>query len=132
MDAKQYFRECCKELGIDDSKFFALGNQNGETKNRLCFRPSRNAEWESHIFAINYYSTHGIYVAWRTEIGRYTKREVFSVKKESLSHIPSNFVMTVSKGVPYSNWDQELVYAFKPDSVKLFLEQCVLSAVYNQ
>ena len=132
MDSKNHFRECCKDLGIDDSALFRLGNQNGETKNRLRFKTSYDPERHPQLFAVNYFSKYGIYVAWRTEVGRITRREVFSVLKEDVSCVPSNFVMTVSKGVPYSNWDQELVYAFQPDSVKLFLEQYVLHGIHNK
>ena len=132
MDGKEYFRECCKDLGIDASEFFRLGNQNGETKNRLRFKPSYNSEKHSQIFAVNYFSAYGIYVAWRTEVGRITKREVFSIKKEDVSHVPSNYILPISKAVEYSGWAQEMVYAFRLDSVKLFLQKYILSGTEKE
>lgn len=54
MDGKKYFCECCKDLGIDHSKLFKLGNQNTEEKGQLKFHPYYNPEKQSQIFAVNH------------------------------------------------------------------------------
>lgn len=132
MDGKQHFRDCCAVLGLDATQLFKLGNQNTVEKGRLKFTPSYTAKKQTQIFAVNYYSAYDIYVAWQTEVGNIKKRYTFSVNKESVMHVPPNCVFPVPKDVGYSGWGQEMVYAFRPDSVKLFLQKYIIPSISEE
>jgi len=125
MEGKQYFIECCKELGIDSDKYIKIGKQAGQ-KNRLVYKSEYTSRKSTQLYAVCYYKNEDLYVAWSLKEKKPNTYNYFSVKKDDVIETPQNEILHVQKAIEYSGWDEEVVYSFRRSAVKLFLETHVI------
>lgn len=128
MNGKEYFRKCCKELGLDLDTYFFLCSQMTSKGNRYGYSCSKAAKMESQLFAVKYFEHEGFYLAWQLKKLQTTQN--FSVsKKEVINRIynaKKEKTYTVTKYIDRINGEHEIVYLFYPEALKLFLEKHII------
>lgn len=122
MDAKLYFRNCCKELNIDCDELFKVGAQNPKDKVQLQYSCQAYSRKESNIYAVCFFESVGLYVAWDLRVYKSKTHNKFNIKKEDVCKQFKGELTTVTKLTEYSGWGEEEVYVFSPEKVNDFLE----------
>ena len=123
MDGKRYFKECCKDKGIDCDALFRIGKSNAAKSDRLKYRCSYLSRKESQLFVVCYFERENVYIAWSLKEKKAAKKSDFSVKVSDI-HLPlGNEITPVKKAIEYHGWGQEAILVFAPEKVSDFLER---------
>ena len=122
MNGKQYFRNCCKTMGIDCDKYFQLGECRGYVTERLKHNFDYRNRKESHLFAVCYVAKENLYVAWDLKAEKAAKKTCFSVKWFDNNLLMDNKIFCVQKSIEYQGRGEETVLAFKAELLSEFLE----------
>lgn len=124
MDGKKYFREVCKQNGIDCDTYFKIGAQKAENNAGYVYQCPAVYRKKSHIYAINYVKVLDAYIAWNLNEPKAKSKNVFRVLKTSLTDLREGQLLSVIKPIEYSGWDKETVYAFDRTAITSFLDMC--------
>jgi len=122
MDGKKYFRGCCKDLGIDCGTFIKLGAGDPKDAKRFLFQCGHTKRKPSQLFAVKYFGSEDVYIAWSLREPKAKMKDVFSLSKRKIEPLRPGQVLAIEKGIGYPAWDTETVFAVKPDAVPRFLE----------
>lgn len=122
---QKYFRDCCKQLNIDCDTLFYTGLSHSTSGERLCYYINKEKS-PLPIYAICYFQSMDIYVAWDLKNCR-LKRNKLSIAKCKADKVIPNQIYKATKHVNNRGGEEETVYIFQPNSVKRFLETYILS-----
>ena len=101
MDGKLVFREACGAAGIDCDTYFKIGCQCGENNAGYVYKCPATSRNESQLYAVNYITPLGLYVAWFLKEGKKEKYESFRVLKSALTAYNPGEVFSVPKPLEY-------------------------------
>lgn len=124
LDGKKYFHEACRQHGIDCDTYFKVGSQTIENSAGYVYRCPHTNRKPSQIFAVNYLRDMDIYLAWSLEEPKSSQKDVFRLLKSSLASFQKGNILSVSKAIEYSGWNEETVFAFDRTAVVDFLKMC--------
>lgn len=127
LDGKEYFRNTCKEFGIDCNRYFKIGAQNTIKGNGYAFHSDSRNRAETVQFMINYVKALDAYIAWNLNEPKAKSKSNFSVLTSELSPLQDNQILLITKAIEYSSWNQETVFAFKRTAVEGFLKLCMIN-----
>ena len=123
MDGKRYFKECCRDKGLDCDALFQIGKSNAAKSDRLKYHYSYLSRKESQIFVVCYFEKENVYIAWNLKEKKAAKKSDFSVKRSDLDLPLVDKIVSVKKAIEYEGWGEETVLAFTPERVSDFLER---------
>ena len=123
MDGKRYFKECCKDKGIDCEALFRIGKSNAAKSDRLKYHYSYLSRKESQIFVVCYFEKENVYIAWNLKEKKAAKKSDFSVKRSDISFPLGNAIVPITKAIEYQGWGEESVLAFAPEQIPKFLKE---------
>lgn len=123
MDGKRYFRDCCKQAGLDCDSLFQLGRSSAAVGERLSHRFNCGTRKDSQIFAVCYVEKENVYAAWSLKAEKASKKSHFSVKWADVDFHLHNGHSSASKAVEFQGHGKELVRIFPPEGVPEFLNQ---------
>ncbi len=126
MDGKQYFRECCKQIGIDCDTFVQLSAGNPKNSTRFIYQSDHMKRKDSQLFAVKYFEKENVYIAWNLKERGGSCKNGFSLSKKKIDGLQAGQVLAISKGLGYPSWDMENTFAFGPDAVIRFLKTYVV------
>lgn len=126
MDGKQYFRDCCEELGFSCDTLIKLGSGNPKDKERFFYQCSHLKRIPTQLFAVKYFSGEDIYIAWNLQEPYGKGKDGFSLLKREVQGLRSDQILACRKRINNSNHDEETVFAFKPEAVTRFLKTYVV------
>lgn len=126
MDGKQYFREVCKQNGIDCDTYFKVRAQNNENNAGFVCKCHPLERKPTHLFLVNYLRSLDAYVAWNLKASKAGNYNTFRVLKENFTRLEKGKLLPIIKSLEYSGWDEEIVYAFDRAAIELFLNKCFL------
>lgn len=129
MNGKQYFKTCCAELEIDCDTYFKMGEQDPKNDSFFKFKNDYHTRKESQIFAINYFKSQNIYLAWSLKRPKANTLNTFTLSKQSVNIIHPSQVLPINKATEHSGWGEEIVYAFQPEAVKEFLKKYCMKSI---
>lgn len=126
MDGKQYFREVCKQNGVDCDTFFKIGSQNTVNNSGYVYRCPHLNRKDTQLFAVNYLKALDVYIAWDLNSYKAKTKDVFRVLKSKVTPIIAGEVLLIDKAVEYSGWNEETVYVFDRTAIELFIKKYVI------
>ena len=121
MSGKQFFCVCCKQMGLDPSEFFKIGEQNTACSGGYVYHCPTRLRGPSHRYVVNYLSDLELYVAWNLDAPGSRKKTVFRILKRELVHLPEGEVRAILKSTHVPGSPKETVYAFGQTAVMPFL-----------
>lgn len=124
MDGKQYFREVCKQNGIDCDTYFKVRAQNNENRAGFVCKCHPLERKPTQLFLVNYLKGLDAYVAWDLIASKAGNYNTFRVLKENFNRFEKEKLNCFAKSLEYSGWDEEIVYAFDRSAIELFLNKC--------
>jgi len=124
MDGKQYFREVCKQNGIDCDTYFHVRAQNTENNAGFVCKCHPLERKSTQLFLVNYLKSMDIYIAWNLKTSKAGNYNTFRVLKENFNKLEKGILLPIVKSLEYSGWDEEIVYAFDRAAVVDFLKIC--------
>ena len=123
MDGKRYFKDRCKEQGLDCDSLFQLGKSGVAVGERLSHRFNCNTRKDSQIFAVCYVEKENTYVAWSLKAKKAAGKSVFSVKWADIDLLLGNSILPAKKSIEHHGHGEEIVRAFAPEMVGEFLKR---------
>ena len=130
MDARAHFRNCCSELGIDMDARFLLCPRTDDGNRQNFQYTCRQKKKDSHRYAVKFFKNAGFYIAWNLKTPLSQKEVFFIQRKSVLAKVDSSKkerIFTVNKHIGVNGSEDELVYVFYPETVKLFLNRYVVN-----
>lgn len=129
MNGKEFFRECCRELNLDCDELFVLGEGNPKNPSRFIYKSDPYHRKESQLYAIKYFTSEKVYVAWSLKEPKAKLKSVFSLSKDKGLGFNEKLILTPEKHIEYSGWNEETVYVFPMGAVKEFLNSFIIPIV---
>ena len=120
MNGKQYFQECCRELGLDCKALFQLGQQTAKRPDRLIYKCDANIRKATQMYAVCYFPEEEVYAAWDLHTDK-PRGSVFSVQREEAAAAHADQILPIHKNREFSGWGEEAVLVFRAEGVKKFL-----------
>ena len=114
MDGKRYFRDCCKQAGLDCDSLFQLGRSSAAVGERLSHRFNCGTRKDSQIFAVCYVEKKNVYAAWSLKAEKASKKSHFSVKWADVDVHLHNGHSSASKAVEFQDTAKSLSVFFHP------------------
>ena len=123
MSGKQFFCVCCKQMGLDPSEFFKIGEQNTACSGGYVYHCPYKLRTPSQIYIVNYLKNRDIYVAWGLDHPDAQKKIVFRVLEKPLERLSQGEVLAISKSLGHRGWGEEIVYAFDREAAPEFIRR---------
>ena len=123
MNGKQYFKNYCKDAGLNYNELFQLGNNNAKPADRLRHHFSKHNRTKSQLYVVCYFQRYNIYVAWSLREQKAFEKTDFSIKKTDVEFDNINSIISVNKAIEFYGWGEETVLAFKPEAIPEFFNR---------
>lgn len=126
MNGKELFAEVCKNNGLICKDIFILGV--GSTIGDRCrYDISSHTRKESELYAVKYFETEEIFIAWYLKSFKLPNRTKFSLNSKGLRSISADKVHLIEKNLGFSGHGTETVYVFKSAMIDTFIKQYVIA-----
>lgn len=125
MDGKQFFRQCCKDYGIECDDYFKLAASSAQMPKRFYHKFNRNTMKDTQLFAVCYFEADDLYLAWNLHNPLKPHSYCFSLEKSDLKLSFTTGMGTATKAIEYIGHGEETVIAFAPKAVSEFLKKYI-------
>lgn len=128
-EGKEYFKKCCEKMKVGCDTFIKLGAGNSKDLKRFKYYSSHTKRKDTQLFAVKYFETEDVYIAWNLREPHAKVKDHFSLSKQKIESLKLGQILAVKKGLGYPSWDAETTFAFRPDAVTRFLNTYVVPRV---